>query len=422
MPTLQHYTNSPSVGVSPYRLALFSYFTFLISWVVPSAWYTNVFEEHDYLFLHPGAFMFYTLCIIAFILGIAVVDVFFPAQLVSPPALTTRIRPSLVLLIPLLLGTIATIDSVILLVRNNPLIIDFLVSQQGFQIKETVDVHQPLALAGTYLLGTCWWAAWRKPQLAIAVPWERRMVSFAIGTALLSIALSATLRLSRGDIIPVFAGTALVYLLRKDAAGDLEPRIMRRRLLLGCGTALGLFALFAVIRGSDDVIMDIMMYTMPSYNRLAAVLDGRLHYPFAGQGVYLSPFLSFNTMLNSVMPIADMMHWPQFEDVWQSEFTATWQAGLDGRLIWCGTFGYLFADVGWLAPLIVGGYGLLYGYCWRSAKLGRLVGIILYPWLGALVLLWFTTNNVFDSRTVVLWVTAVGLLGYERLLVLRRRA
>lgn len=110
-----------------------------------------------------------------------------------------------------------------------------------------------------------------------------------------------------------------------------------------------------------------------------------------------------------------MLRWPSVIDLWQSEFRAMGTAGLSENAIWSGTFGYIFADIGWFAPLFVFFEGLLCGVVWRSIKLERPFGIVLYPWFAFCILFWFGMNDMFDNRIIVYIVEIIGLSIYESL-------
>jgi hypothetical protein len=177
------------------------------------------------------------------------------------------------------------------------------------------------------------------------------------------------------------------------------------------------FLLFSSIRGSDpDVfVRDLCAYTLSGYNRIAAIVHGRLHYPHAGHGVYVLNFIAFNNRLNSVIPLREIFRWPAFLDVWQSEFSATWSAGLNGLAIYSGAFGYMFAELSWFSPLLTFTYGLMYGWVWIMLKRGATIGIVLYPWFAFCILFWFGTNYLLDNKGFVLLLIALALAGYERL-------
>jgi hypothetical protein len=263
-----------------------------------------------------------------------------------------------------------------------------------------------------------WWAAWRYRQIGLGVG-RIRLVQFLLALAIIASIVSGALKLGRLQVMYSVTGLAVVYLLANIARRKLKAAFLVRFGAVFVALVLSLFVLFTIIRGGGDLekhTSDLMGYTIAGYNRLAAVLQGRLHYPFGGTGVYLSAFVSFNHSLNRLIPIHDMMNWGSFDDVWRSEFGATWAAGLNGNLIWLGAFGYLFEDVGWLTPAVLLLYGLFYGAVWRLLQAGSPLGMTLYPWLAFCVLFWFGMNALLDAEIVIFFVVGMGFVMYERLL------
>jgi hypothetical protein len=401
--------------LSPYGLAALSTLVFLIAWLTPPGYYTDVVGEKDLVFLDPTALVFFLVCAAAFVTGVAAIDFLFPRPTLAMSKVQMRTSPLLFLSVPLILCSLITIEAIALLLRNNPTVLDLILAAQGFQVKENLDVHQPLGLASIWLLGVCWWASWRREQLTFPALWQRRLVSCFIVFGLTLVLAYAALKLGRGEFMPVLAGTIILYLIRQGVRSALSSRRLLRFSLVSAALLAVTFLLFSAARGSEDLLPELVRYSTASYNRMAALLSGRLHYPHAGTGVYFSSFLSFNSSFNQLIPLREVFHWPTFEDVWASEFTSTWQAGLDGYIIWSGTFGYLFSDFGWFAPLVVMMQGLLCGWLWRSIRRGGISGIILYPWVAFCILFWFGTNFFFDTKMVVLALAAFVLQGYERL-------
>jgi hypothetical protein len=230
---------------------------------------------------------------------------------------------------------------------------------------------------------------------------------------------SSTLSLSRGDLMPMFAGIVILFLLRRLIDGKLGFLSTLKFAAFCAGSMGALFVSFSLLRGAgpDALIGDILGYTIAAYNRLAAVLDGRLRYPFSGRGLYISGFVAFNDTFNKIFHINQLFSWPDFDTVWRSEFAAVSSAGLDARLIWSGAFGYAFSDLKWASPLLLFIFGVVTGGAWRLLKLGRIYGVVLYPWCAFCVLFWFGTNYLLDPRAVVLLLVATALSLYEWLFV-----
>jgi hypothetical protein len=149
------------------------------------------------------------------------------------------------------------------------------------------------------------------------------------------------------------------------------------------------------------------------------VVGGAMRYPYGGSGVYLSNFLAYNNFFNHIIPLRNLMGWPEYLELWNSEFQAPALAGLRSDLIWSGVFGYLFSDFGWMTPLILIAYGVLYGFVWRSFRAGRTIGICLYPWLAFNCLCWFSSNMIFDARFPFFLAAGLLLVAYQKLLAVK---
>jgi oligosaccharide repeat unit polymerase len=399
---------------SPYGLAAISYAFFLFACLIPPSIYTRYMHEPDLMFLDPATILFYSLCVASFVAGVCLVGWLFPAVPFPECSVTTRYSPTIFLLTPLLLGIVLTAASTWHLVASNPDIILWILTQQGGNLKgaNAPEVDSTFTLAPLLLVGSIWLVFWRTFDLRLR-GWRRWLVTLVLFFAVLMVMAVATLTLSRNLLMLVVCGLAILYVVRKTASHQASFKF-----ILGAGTVTAilvtlLFAAVSYLRGSESVDEQFYMlfgYTVASYNRLAAIVNGNLHYPFAGHGVYLSGFLSFSHLFNQIVPLGNR---PGFQDVWSSEFGAVTRAGLDGAMIWSGAFGYIFSDLGWFSPLLLFGYGMIYGVVWNWIKRGRVLGVVIYPCIGFCVLFWIGTNYLFDSQTVFLYVSAALLAGYD---------
>ncbi len=408
---------------SPYGLAMLSYALFLFACLLPPSVYTSYVHEPDLMFLDPAVILFYSLCVAAFLFGVWLVDSGLPAEPERPPAIRSSIV--FVLLLPIMAGIAATAFSAWRLVATNPEIVLWLLTRQGARLKsaDAILIESTYLLPPLWLIGSVWYVFWRSFDLRIA-GWRRWVVNLILFAGVMTVAAAAVLTLSRNLLMLVFSGLAISYLVRKSASGRLSLRFV-----LGAGASMAvcvglLFAGASFLRGGrvDDQVNALFGYTVASYNRLAAIVNGELRYPFAGRGVYLSSFVSFSHLLNRVVPVARTMNWPAFLDVWSSEFAAVAKAGLDGDLIWSGAFGYIFSDLGWFSPPLLMVHGMISGVAWNWIRRGKMLGILIYPALGFCVLFWIGTNFLFDVHIVVLWLVALLLVGYDRLFVVREKA
>jgi len=406
---------------SPYGLVMASFLMFLFAWTFPPGIYSHYMAEPDLMFFDPVSLLFFLLCVLGFVFGLLLIRSFFPVRNFSRERIATRVSPMLFLLIPLVTGTVLSILSSILLLHSNVSLLELLLAAEGEQLKDVgaIEMIGTLGLASSGLMGIVWWASWRRHQLDLR-GWRKSLVQLTIIVATGSMLVAATLRLGRGEFMPILLGAAILFLANKHSKGTLTAGYVLKFAVVFVGLVVALFGAFSALRGILDLrslFVNLVGYTIAGYNRLAAILDGRLHYPFAGRGLYISSFASFNETFNKLIPINRLLSWPDFTTTWRSEFGAVSTAGLNGDLIWSGTFGYLFSDVGWLAPFLLFVYGLTTGWVWRSFKLGRTAGVVLYPWFAFCILFWFGTNYLLDTKAVVLLGDAIALRLYESLLM-----
>lgn len=410
---------------SPYGLAAISYAFFLFACFIPPSIYTRCMHEPDLMFLDPATILFYTLCVAGFVAGVWFFESLFPPTTIVERKFETTIHPAVFLAIPLLLATALSLLSSFLLVKNNPAAIALLLAQQAGELR--AEDGTGLALEGTmnssvlFLTGVVWWAAWRYHQSGVHRR-GGRAVKLILCLAVLAVLIASILRASRHYVTVAITGLALFYVLRKVFDGQLNWKVVGKTILvLALGGTL-FFLLIGALRQDIEggsQIDALAGYTIASYNRLAALLAGRLHYEFAGRGIYLSNLLLFNHAFNQIIPIGHLMNVPDYFDWWASEFASVSAAGLNSAMIFCGMFGEIYNEIGWFAPLYLFGYGLLYGLIWRWMREGRLAGILLYPYFAYLILFWFTTNGVFEAHTAAL-LGCSAMLGIYELRFARR--
>jgi hypothetical protein len=404
--------------VSPYGMTAAALLLFLVALMFPPSLYSSYIQEPDFMFFDPASLVFFLLCTLGFLLGLKLVDFLFPVHGFRYEKRETRFSPMWFILLPLIAGTALTVFSIVLLLRNNNYLLQLLLTAEGGQLRDP-GAQDTIVQATPALMGIVWWAIWRKDQFNIR-GWRRSALHSAIVLATLSMVMWCVLMLTRGQLMPILAGIAILLLLRCFIEGKLTPAFILRFAAICTGSIVALFASFSMLRGAadlDTIISNILGYTIAPYNRLAAILDGRLRYPFAGKGLYFSGFVSSNRAFNALFHINQIFSWPDFNTVWQSEFGAVAAAGLNGNLIFAGTFGYIFFELGWLSPLLLFIYGLAAGWAWRSLKLGKTAGIVLYPWCAYFVLSWFGTNSLLEPTAVVLLLDVIVLGLYEALLV-----
>jgi hypothetical protein len=405
--------------VSPYGLAIISYSIFLCGSFVPPSFYSYYINEPDMMFLDPASILLYTLCTAAFILGLVTIGTLFPSRPLfqeKVQSIKTKFSPAVFILLPLIFGTVFADWSRSTLLKKNPMIVLSLFTLQGETVKSTtLDTSGSFDIATMLLIGIVWWAVWRFPELELK-KWKRVLIGLVIAFAILSVIFSALVTLSRSQAMMFLCGLAVLYVIRKQLEKKMTWRFVGLASLAFACFILLFFFLFSFLRGKstwDVQISTLLGYTVGSYNRMAAVLNGSLHYPYAGHGIYLSFFIALNNSFHKVFPIDQWMHWPTYMELFNTESGAVDKAGLLGYLFWSGAFGYIFSDIGWFTPLFLFGYGLMYGVVWRWMKEGKAIGAILYPCFAFCVLFWLGTNYLLASDPAVLLLVAIFFTGYE---------
>jgi hypothetical protein len=378
-------------------------------------------DEPDLIFLNLEAAFFFAICVGAFLLGVYLVDFYFPAGLLVDKQTEPSLSPTTFILGPVFVALILNILSLISVLRQGVLL-PLLLSGQGAEAKDLWGADGSLVLSATCLAGVAWWAIWRSQQLQFKGI-SPRVTRAILYVAILLVVLSASLILNRIVQFSSLIGAVIITLLRRALTGTSTAKGVLKAGLLLCALLIGLFALFSALRGngtSGAIGTDMAQYTLSSYNRLPALLSGTLRYPYAGKGVYLCRFLESNNLFNRIIPVREMFGWPSYRDVFDSEFWAVGRANLNEHAIWPSTFGYIYSDLGWLSPGFLFLYGLLYGWVWRSACHGRTFGIVLYPWFAFCILFWLGANYLLDTMCAVLVIDAFALSTYE--VVFLRRA
>jgi hypothetical protein len=418
---MSNHQNSPTRHwmASPYGLAAISYLFFLLSCLIPPSTYSAYMQEPDLMFLDPATILFYTLCAAIFIAGVFLMDWLFPSVF-ADYTVKTRFSAMIFLLIPLILGVAGTVISTILLLRQIPNLFVLLFSQRGSELKEmmALQVEGRFSLAPLLLTCVVWWATWRKAQLDLQ-PWQKKFLGAALFIATIVVIASSVITVSRNLLMPTLCGLGILYVTRKRLAGKVTRKALWRSSMIAGLCACLLFFGLSFLRGTSDwdaLMHSLVGYTAASYNRLAAVVNDQVRFPYAGEGLYLSSVVTHTRLL----PVSHILAPPDSLSVWSSEFDAINQASLDGELIWPGAFGQIFADLRWYALLFVAGYGVLYGLVWHSFQRGQILGIVLYPWFGFCILFWFGTNYLLDSPIEPLILGVLVILAYEHTFISAR--
>lgn len=407
--------------VSPYGLAAISYCIFLFAWLFPPDLYTQYVGEPDLMFLDPLTLVFYTACVGAFLIGVWITR---PWQVVdhreSPNGISARMP--LVYLLGLLLPTILACAVYMVLVGTKLNSVVLLASQQGQALKtemQTANLASSWAAFLVILTTILWWALFRAQQFKFTG--ISTIVFYAVfSTGVLVVIITCVVRVDRTNLMPLIAGLFVIYLYCKTRGRNVSVRKLLFAGSVSAFSLIGGFLVLSFLRGAlvlRLLLISLMGYTIVSYNRLAALLGGIMHYAYEGRGVYLAYIL---TQDETAEVIRTHLGWPNSLDLWRSEFASTFSAGLNPAFIWSGAFGYLYSDVGWWTLLYLFFVGVLAGCLWRRFTSGEVAGLVLYPWMSFCILFWIGNNCLLDGRTFRL-IEMVFVLSIYDWIFLRRR-
>ena len=410
--------------VSPYGLAMIAYLVFLFAWFFPPGLYTQYVHETDLMFFDSLTLVFYTACIAAFLVGVRA-SRYLGASTPGDNERHVSVRsPLLYLLLPL---TASAAAGAIYLIKVGAKInfIALLATAQGGVIKAASGAGQmsegrwdesiPLL---TVLL---WWSLFRAMQLGLKG--ARKVIFYLIFLLCLAVGIFiGVATVNRADLMPIILGTLVVYIYPKTRTAN--TKVIRLALMgaVSSVVAVATFLFLSFLRGALGVtllITSLLGYTIVSYNRLAALLAGVMHYAYEGHGVYLVPAFLSDEKVNYVFQLADRFGWPSSLALFQTEFLSTSAAGLNPAFIWAGAFGYVYSDLGWWTPLYWCLIGALAGWLWSKFCASRTVGLVLYPWISFTILMWCGGNFIFRTNFIQYCEFVVVLHIYDKLFLRR---
>lgn len=372
------------------------------------------------MFLNPMLIFFFALCTLAFLGGIRVAGW---ALRDGSKQRNNNIRVASVsaICVPLIfciLWAIAYLHDL----GGHINIAALLVSQQGGLIKESgmgLDLSTGrLALSEPFLIGVLWWS-FNRYKLQANFTKSARIFFLIVFWCGFGVATLVSLALvDRSTLMPLVIGTAIIALHHRYEAGKLSRSVI---IVIGIASLIGMggiFALFSYLRGFNNyqLILGTMAgYSIASYNRTAAVLSGLIVSPFPGKPIHLIYYLVESIRLENIFHYRASLSWPDSNGAFLLEFSQVSASGLNPSLIWLGLFGYVFTDIGWLAPIYICVVGFITGWAWVSFRRGQTLGLILFPWLGFCILFWIGSSIVFNETFFYLCEVGCILWIYERL-------
>lgn len=408
---------------SPYGPVAFACGLFLLAWVFPPGIYTKYMREPDRMFLDPLTALYFFLCAEAFVLGLLTQRL---ANVRGWQATTRKLSsysPVLYFSVPLLAAILfCGIDLELIGAKLN--LVALLFARQGQALKEITKSGKDLGVsvwghAPTVLAGVLWWSMFRIRQFHFSRA-IRLLLRFACFVGLILGIVTDVALVDRTRLMPLIGGCMLIFLFNREIDGGFKFGRTAFYGLLFSSTVVALFLALSMLRSSASNLLlgSLFSYSIASYNRLASLLHGQMTYLYGGKGIYLFYYLQeAGNTISKVFDYRSAFGWPVRETLFGSEFSSVALAGLNPKAIWSGVFGYLYADLGWAAPVYVFFAGILAGSAWCQFRRGSAIATVLYPWAAIWVFFWNGWNMFFTLDTGRLIVTGILLTGWERLLL-----
>lgn len=412
--------NGPS---SPYGPAYVSCVVFLVAWLFPPGIYSSYLREPDLMFLDSFSLLFFSLCVVAFFLGLRTHRMNNLKGWTKPFPGAQTASPVIFICVPLAIAMILC-GNTLRIFGAHVNFVALLASSQGNVIKGYGSggggyVNGFWTKAPILLTGTLWWSLVRISQLRMHRSARALLTAFWL-LALFLNAFTFVAMVDRTSLIPLLTGSMMIYLFLKKESGQLKLSNSLLYAFIGGASIIVLFSAIAYMRGNvvgNLLVASLLGYAIASYNRFAAVLHGQMHYFYAGRGVYLAYYLQNAPAVQRLFKVLNAFQWPTSLEIYNSEFASVGLAGLNMKFNLAGVFGYLYADIGWAALIYLFGVGYLSGYLWTKFRAGSATGMVLYPWVASWILLWNTWNLIFNDDFVHLIPAAIALALWDRLLL-----
>lgn len=392
--------------INPKFCIIFTFFVFLISFLIPSPFFYNIVGEKNHSFINMISFFYISLCLLFFYLGMRAYD-FLPRKTTTLEiGKTNTVSSKAILSLLLICNTINALITYNIFTKNKALLISTFVFGDSAKLLMT-----DTDLGGTYssltitLSALSLWCYYRAGDISHKKTLINIMILFAFFIAL----SKPLLFMSRLGIMSTLSGYAAIFMYHKYRKGQ-SKAIGVYALLLATIVILVFVSISFLRAGSDNadnssLLKNLFGYTIVSYSHLGALIEGQLKYYDPGFGYYIFTFLRDIPLIGD--SIASFFGWGDPYTIWLREFQDSWRAGLNGDLIWLTGFGYAFVSMGWFSIFFFFIYGLFMNAAWKSFLRGGDFGIIFYPWVYFCVLFLFGTNVIAAKTTFLLFLSLI---------------
>jgi hypothetical protein len=405
-------------------MVLFAFVFMTGSTLISPESYQVVLKEPNLMYMNWRLIGFISLTCMAFLTGFFLIGGNAGNNRLLRTGTSSQNSNKLYHVFPLLVAAALNVYSAMIMLKNTPGLINLVLSANGNTAKEVIDTTGGLAGAQPLLIAMVWWAMGKH---MVAFPNHRttgaKVSAALIGGSLLVAVLISVLKVARYEVIPLLVGSLIVYLVISARRGTLDVKKLTTIGISSLAAVVAIFIAFSLLRGhnSQGVEQNLYGYGPTAVNHLAAVIDGRLHFPYGGSGTYTFEFLSRAPLLYKFINFQELLGLPDPFTVFQSEFDATRQAGLNAAYNWVTAFGYYYMDLGpWYYPFFVL-MGAISCIFWKQALKGQTLGLIMYPFMAGTILLWMTSNAFTRGQLMTYMMMVVGLGLYDMLFSSRRR-
>lgn len=378
--------------ISPGALGYLYLVYALIAFFVPVDFYEGLIHERYFARLDFRMLLFSVGCVVFYQAGTAFAGYFRNTQeVVEESQLCKHADRSGALIVMALVVIAVNLTSAVRIVQQNYAIVTatLLYGQNtGSQFKdEFVSADAMLAVNPLLIL-----MAWILYSEKLSGNRSRAIYFLMVAAMALSVFISV-IKLARYELIPLVIGIAVlklrkVYQARENSNSSSKPY---RVVAVYSAAVVGIFLIFAAIRdeasGGNGLAANAVGYTVASFNRLSAVLDGQLELSYGGSGIYVLNLFSNLPVVGSSFG----SFLPSNAAVYKAEFSDMQMAGLYRGYNWVTMYGYYYADLGlWVFPFCFV-FGVIAQMAWRSFVQSGMLGTIVYPYIAFALILSFAS-------------------------------
>lgn len=395
---------SGKLFLSPYFLILYQLFLLIFSITLNPVIYTYYIDEPNLMYKNASMFLLVMLDIFSFSIGVFL-SYMLPLLKTVNLGKFIYIPKKSYYIIPLIIPQIMVILFILKFLKDNWNYLDLILINAT--VYKNVKKVNFFYFSIFILIGALFWVIKRKKHT------ESNFLQLLIMISIVEVIISSILMVDRALIIPFIIGLFVIYYSNCRKLGI-------KKLLFTFSIIGVVFITYGYFRQGMPEFHDasylltrqVLGYTFASYNRLAALLNGDLTYYYAKTGYYLFPFLAHVPLLHYILP---NVYGVTPKEVWLQEFNDIVNSPLVPEFIWSTIYGYIFSVLGWFSPIFFAFVGILTGYMWRNFHRNKTLGIIMYPWIYACIILLFAGNIIFFPHFIALLYSFMFIIFWETL-------